>query len=122
MHEITVVSRKNHKGESEYVGREMPGLKGSPLGNDYRVKPHGPYEREEAIGLYRRWLWERMQDREGPVYRELARLKALAEKRPIALSCWCSPLGCHADVVRAAILYLAKAEADTEGEVLADAA
>jgi hypothetical protein len=55
---ITIVNRKTFKVESEYIGRTMPGLTGSPLANQYKVKPHGPFTREDSVlKLYRTWLW-----------------------------------------------------------------
>ena len=74
-----------------------------------KVKPHGPYGRDESVlKLYRRWLWEQMQDEASPAYKELLRLKALAEEHPLRLACWCAPLRCHGEQVRAAILFLAR--------------
>ena len=74
----------------------MPGLAGSPLANQYKVRPHGPYTREESVlNLYRKWLWEEIQKREGPAYLELLRLAALAKQRELILSCWCEPELCH---------------------------
>ena len=114
MHQITVVNKKTFKGRSEYIGRAMRNLQGSPLGNPYRVKPFGPYERDESVlVLYRRWLWDQMKDTTGDPYRELQRLRTLAQKEPISISCWCVPDRCHGEIVKAAIEFMNKVGAAT---------
>ena len=106
-HPITVVNIKTYQGPSEYIGRPMPGRKGSPLGNPFKVKPFGPYERDESVLVhYRAWLWKEMQDRSEAVYAELIRLASIAKIAPLALSCWCAPQTCHGDIVKNAITFL----------------
>lgn len=105
---ITIVNRKTFKGESQYIGRTMPGLTGSPLANQYKVKPHGPFTREDSVlKLYRTWLWREMK-RKGAAYRELLRFTALAREKPLILSCWCAPALCHGTIIKKAIEYLSK--------------
>ncbi len=99
MHPITVVNKKTFKGPNEYIGRTMPRLPGSPLGNPFKLKPHGPYERNEAVMKhYREWIWEKLKDRSGEVYLELLRLTAIATTKPLQISCWCAPEICHGDI------------------------
>ena len=107
MHPITVVNIRNFHGPAEYIGRPMPGRKGSPLGNPYKVKPWGPYERDESVLVhYRAWLWKAMQERSADVYHELIRLALSAKKGPLNLACWCAPETCHGDIIKNAITYL----------------
>jgi len=109
---ITIVNTRTFAGDSEYIGRPMKDRPGSPLGNPFKVKPHGPYERNESVfRLYRQWLWKEMQDTEGKVFKELLRLKSIAETRPLNLACWCAPQACHGDVVKKAIEYLSATRA-----------
>lgn len=109
---ITIVNTKTFKGDSEYVGRPMRNLAGSPLGNPFKVRPHGRYERNESVFvMYRRWLWREMQNRDGKVFKELLRLKRIAETRPLNLACWCAPEACHGDVVKKAIEFLSRTQA-----------
>jgi hypothetical protein len=104
---ITVVNIKTFHGPSEYIGRPMPGRKGSPLGNGFKLQPFGPYTRDESVFVhYRPWLWKEMQDRSGAVYAELIRLASIAKNSPLKLGCWCAPETCHGDVVKKAISYL----------------
>ena len=59
----------------------MSQLAGSPLGNQYKIQPHGPHTREESVHhLYRKWIWKEMQDPMSPAYRELIRLAELSRK------------------------------------------
>jgi hypothetical protein len=104
---INVVNRKHFKGPSEYIGRTMPGLAGSPLGNKYKIQPHGPYSREESVlTLYRRWLWKQMQDANSAAYIELTRLTEISKTQELNLSCWCAPELCHGTIVSKAIKFL----------------
>ncbi len=90
----------------------MPRLPGSPLGNPFKVKPHGPYERDESVLThYRRWLWEQMKDKSGPVYLELVRLTEINKTQALNLSCWCAPELCHGHVVKSAITFIKKEDA-----------
>lgn len=107
---IRVENRKSYRGAGVYVGRSMRDIQGSVLGNPFKVKPHGPHERAESVGLYRRWLWEHIRRGAGDVYEELVRLKNLAAQGDLALVCWCAPLACHADIIKAAIEWLMKRE------------
>jgi len=108
---IQIVNRKTFRGESEYIGRQMSGLSGSPLGNPYKTRPHGPFTREESVLThYRNWLWQQMQDKKGPARLELIRLTQIAKTHRLILSCWCAPELCHGSIVKNAIEYLIKTE------------
>jgi hypothetical protein len=39
---VKIVNRNTYKGRSEYIGRTMPGLVGSPLANQYKVRLTAP--------------------------------------------------------------------------------
>jgi hypothetical protein len=52
-----------------------------------------------------------MQNRDGKVFKELLRLKRIAETRPLNLACWCAPEACHGDVVKKAIEFLSRTQA-----------
>ena len=69
-----------------YIGR------GSRYGNPYTVEDYG---REEAIRLYKTYLWKRIQDKE----LKLEELAKLHEKR---LGCYCFPKRCHGEVLEKA--------------------
>jgi hypothetical protein len=107
MHPVTVVNIRTFHGPAEYIGRAMPDRKGSPLGNPYKVKPWGPYGRDESVLVhYRAWLWKQIQKRSGEIYRELIRLALLAKAGPLTLACWCAPETCHGEIIKRAITYL----------------
>jgi hypothetical protein len=81
-----------------------------PLGNPFKLQPHGPYTLAEAIARYRRWLWQQWQQQSGPAYQELLRLAETARHGDLALLCWCRQPGrevaCHADVVKSCLEWL----------------
>ena len=88
---------------SAYVGR------GSPLGNPFKVKPWGPYDRGSTIPMYRFWLRERLAGRDRDVCSTMNDLyvRARHEARSggtLLLRCHRFPNPCHADVVREFLL------------------
>jgi hypothetical protein len=85
-----------------YIGRynSRYGLAASPLGNPYKVTPDVP--REKLLEQYRAWLDEQLAC-DTPARREIERLTELARQGDITLLCWCTPLSCHGDIVRAVI-------------------
>jgi predicted NAD-dependent protein-ADP-ribosyltransferase YbiA (DUF1768 family) len=101
---ITVANRKHFQGSGAdnevYIGRAMPGIKGSVLGNPYRIGRDGT--REEVIEKYDRELQWKIVER-GDEYRELQRLADLARSERLTLVCWCTPEKCHGDVVKSEI-------------------
>lgn len=105
LHPVTI-GRTTRRGLSSplpgqvYVGR--PG----PLGNPFQIGLDGT--REDVITKYRSWLWARMREPGSPQLAELQRLLTLARQGPLELLCWCAPLPCHAEVIRSALLWLAK--------------
>jgi len=107
---IRVENRKSYRGAGVYVGRSMRDIQGSVLGNPFKVKPHGLHERAESVELYRRWLWDHIRCGAGDVYEEVVRLKNFAAQGDLTLVCWCAPLACHADIIKAAIEWLMERE------------
>ena len=83
-----------------YVGR--PGV----LGNPFRVSAALP--QGKAAAAYGPYLDQKMRSG-GEVASEITRLAARVRAgERIAIICWCSPLPCHGDHVRAAVLEQAK--------------
>jgi hypothetical protein len=94
---IRIENKRTYRGAGVYIGR--PSL----LGNPYRASVCG---RQKAIMLYRRWLWDRINER-GEVYDEVMRLAELVAKQgDLTLICWCSPEQCHGDIVKRSIEWL----------------
>lgn len=103
-----------------YVGRENRGLgiARSPLANPFVNAPraNGRVVRD-PIAHYRRWLWGKVVSRDTAVMGALAQIN-----EETALTCWCAPNECHADVITSAWRYLAHGqfvEATEEVPVLA---
>jgi len=97
---IRIVNRKSGEPlEAVYVGRP------SPLGNPYAIGPDGT--RAEVIQKYREWLLGQVDAKDGAAYQELVRLcHILFRGKGLVLSCWCVPLPCHAEVIRAILLRM----------------
>jgi len=103
---VKVVNRHCHKGpwpaHSFYIGRPGGGAAAREIsrgavdatlfGNPFTLQEHG----EDALGLYKRWLWDKLQ--EDPGYK--AALRALPPDA--VLVCSCKPRDCHGDVIIAA--------------------
>ena len=96
---IRIRNKKEYKGDGFYVGRP------SPLGNPYLISKN--LSREKTIGLYKVWLLK-MLESENPaskMFRIL--LDAYRKNGELDLICWCSPLPCHAEVVKDLIIEAA---------------
>ena len=79
--------------ECIYIGR------GSPLGNPFKLKPWGPYERGETLELYRGWLLHEACTNER-VKRALNDIWQRAKRgERVRLMCFCKPAACHGDVI-----------------------
>jgi hypothetical protein len=51
---ITVLNK--HAASAEELRDSISVMRPSVLGNPYKVKPYGPYTREEAVEKYELWL------------------------------------------------------------------
>ena len=70
------------------------------LANPFKIKPHGPYTREESLAYYGRWLEEKIAAKDGAVCTALNTVWRAAKAGEVELECCCKPLACHADAVR----------------------
>lgn len=93
---ISVANKRGYAGtrNGAYVGRP------SPLGNPFKIGRDG--DRDAVIARYAAWLDTRLADPDSAQSRELSRLRALWRQAGVlTLWCWCAPLACHADVIKA---------------------
>lgn len=98
---IRVINKYHGKIGVSYQSVMRP----SPLGNPYKVKPSGPYNRSEAVDLYKTWLEGQIATGNAPVIAELDRLVNIAmDTGELNLVCCCKPLACHADIIREVLL------------------
>ncbi len=86
-----------------YIGR------GSVLGNPYPVTSETSGSRDErrnqVCDKYTQWFEMSMNDMNSPQHREMVRLwKLLKEGKHLNLQCFCSPLRCHGDTLKAFLL------------------
>jgi Domain of unknown function (DUF4326) len=90
---IHIENKKTYRGDGIYVGRKMPGLPDSVLGNPFRIGRDGT--RAEVIAKYRRWLWAQIKLKK-EAYVELRQIAELSRQGDVTLVCWCAPELCHA--------------------------
>lgn len=88
-----------------YVGRP------TALGNPFQIGRDG--SRETVVAMYRAWLWNRLREPGSAQRLAMEDLLREAEKGPMELLCWCAPLACHGDVIKAALEWMAKSEKRT---------
>jgi len=80
----------------------------SVLGNPFKMDKDGDQnaERERVCNLYHRWLWDRLKEK-GQVYRIVNEYAdEYISTQSLIFRCWCAPLRCHGESVRAAVLWL----------------
>jgi hypothetical protein len=77
------------RGLKVYIGR--PSIFGNP-------KTDG--SRAEQVECYKTTFREKMQNSE-PFKRAVENLKAMAQKQDVYLICWCAPLPCHGEIIKA---------------------
>lgn len=99
---ITIINlhkRKLQPGEV-YIGRShrFTQLEPSPLANPFKLETEA--DRPKVLEQYTRWLDERLAAPESAQSIELARLVDLARAGDLVLACWCSPSGCHGDIIK----------------------
>lgn len=92
-----------------YVGREhrRPGQlyrAASPLANPYPLRSEAA--RGTTLQNYAAWLSARFHPGTPQWDALLEILRASLGPRGVALGCWCAPLPCHGDVIRAAVLQM----------------
>lgn len=72
----------------------------SVLGNPYPLKCES--DRYHVISEYAVWLTKRVEVPGSPQQLELKRIVELHEKYGLVrLFCWCAPLYCHAEIIKA---------------------
>ncbi len=84
--------RRDH---GEYVGR------GTPLGNEERLKNRSKRERDRVCDVYDIWFADKVRENDQRVMAELNRLLELyREHGELILLCWCEPKRCHAETIK----------------------
>ena len=90
-------------------GNKRLGLQCSPLANPYTHKSNARAgrirvtNRDEAVEMYRVWLWERICERDKAVLDSLRKITPTT-----ILICWCAPKRCHCEVIYRAAAWLKK--------------
>lgn len=95
---IVVVNQRSGVG-----GEAVDGT--SPLASPFRSAARG---REQAVSLYRRWLWVALNCVGSAQAVEIARLAEAVRQNDLTLVCHCAPKKCHAQVIARAVRWSAE--------------
>lgn len=82
----------------------------TPLGNPNRIYRDTPWEREQCLIKYKRWLWENLKLPESAPAREMQRLASIVKERDLIIRCWCAPKACHGQIVGKALQWMIQQE------------
>ena len=98
-----------------YIGRAGKGKKGSALANPFKLADtSNAEERDRVIAKYRRWLWQKIQEKDSAVMAELFYLKEQALANDVNLLCFCKQptraVACHGDVIKSCLEWMLKQE------------
>ncbi|PSB29605.1 DUF4326 domain-containing protein [Chlorogloea sp. CCALA 695] len=96
-----------------YIGRAGKGKKGSALANPFKLADtSNSEERDRVIAKYRRWLWQKIQEKDAAVMAELFYLKEQAIANELNLLCFCKQptreVACHGDVIKSCLEWMIK--------------
>ena len=88
-----------------YIGRNgRHGWPRSPLANPFKLATEA--DRAAVIERYKVWLWDKIKSLDDTVTAEIDHIAHRVKRgETVQLGCWCSPLPCHGDVVKAAVLW-----------------
>lgn len=89
---IRIENKRTYKGDGFYVGRP------SPLGNPFIL--NAKTSRAKAIEQYREWLLKRLETSNPTSKAFMALVEHYRREGIMTLICWCSPLACHAEIIR----------------------
>ena len=119
--QISVVNLRTYRLQDYfYIGRPGKGQT-SILGNPFKMDK---YSREEAISMYRRWLWEQHikpwleTGIESDVVVELLAIAEMNVEYEVKLGCFCHPQPCHGKVITSAVRFLQRPWVFITGEGL----
>jgi hypothetical protein len=99
---IRIVNLRQSNGQPGIVKVD----RSTVLGNPFEITPE--CDRYQSIAQYRVWLWERMREKKAVWLKLLELVRIYQATDELVLGCWCAPLKCHAEVIRAAIEWLDK--------------
>jgi hypothetical protein len=90
-----------HTATTEELKGSISVMRPSVLGNLYKVKPYGPYSREEAVEAYEVWLRQELVNKNERVRNVMNALYLAAKQgHEVKLVCCCHPKRCHAHVIK----------------------
>lgn len=97
-----IIFNKHQEYDASWCGEVVSVMRPNILGNPFPIA--GRNTREFVIARYENYLAGAMMCHDSPQYREIDRLKGLHKAGvSIGLICCCTPLPCHADVIKRVI-------------------
>jgi len=93
-----------------YIGEAYAKWQESPLSNAFPIIHDNQRPRNRQ--MYKAWLWEVMQDESSDQRKMLDAIAEQAREGTAILGCWDSNRPLHADIVKAAVEWLLKQEAE----------
>jgi hypothetical protein len=103
----------------KYIGRksffEKESLPNSILANPFKIGEQG--DRDQVVYRFKKYLWKNMKlgiaGKPNKIWEELLNIKRTTQHLEIEgldfhLVCWCSPLSCHGDAIKAAVEWMIK--------------
>jgi len=106
---IEIKNVKTYKGDGFRVGRP------SPLGNPFLVD--AKTSRTMAIAQYREWLLKRLETDNPTSKAFMVLVEYYRREGSMTLICHCSPLSCHAEVIREFVLEAIDEMGDKKVEI-----
>lgn len=90
------------------IGRDSSGtgagcVPAHDLANPFKLKPYGPYTRDESLEAYQAWLRRKVKARDANVCAALNDIWKAAKRGEVELECFCAPQACHGDVIKQAV-------------------
>lgn len=106
----------NKRFEATYSGTKIYVGRPSPLGNPFAAKnstvaAYRAQNDADAVELFRRYLWQQMNERNHSILSALDAILRAAETEKVVLLCWCVDRKgagiCHARTIKNAVEWLA---------------
>lgn len=94
-----IIFNRHLNYDAAWCGEIVNVMRPNILGNPFPIA--GRNTREFVIREFDRYLLAKMEDENSPQYREINRLRGLHKVgMSVGLVCCCTPLPCHADVIK----------------------
>jgi hypothetical protein len=83
--------------------RKIDIMRGSPLGNPYKVDVYG--DRAACIGAFESYLKQQINIGNQEILNALNHIAEMATSGGVDLVCCCAPQACHGDIIKQVVLH-----------------